>query len=394
MGQNSSKCDNLKKSIRKSSSNLSSNTQNGSSSSDDEADGKINFQQKSQKKKGSKKGKMPLFRKQSTKAKKRQDHQQYLAKENPEPVFDLSNCEIEEIPSGVYALCKVLQKEVLLLHDNWLSSIHSTSNNITDLSAIRVLDVHNNELRHLPDDIGELKCLQVLNLENNRLTKLPTTVGSLSCVQTLNLKGNKIKELPESICKMKSLRMLDIRENRITDLPQHLCQVKTLETLNLDAISMKYPNYATCLSGTEAIMKFLCSECGIEYLAPSNFLLDVLEPPKPELLSPEGSRALQQEENFMVNFFLDYMASYAQPQQPVRPPTAPPPEEVFTTRQASVVARGLNSECTICLDNTSEVIFMNCGHVCTCIQCCESVQQCPLCRADIVRRVKLMAAQV
>ncbi|XP_060571912.1 E3 ubiquitin-protein ligase LRSAM1-like [Ruditapes philippinarum] len=297
MGHNSSKPVNLKKSIRKSASNLSS--QNANSSSEDEADGDLNLQQKSQKKKGSKKGKMPLFRKQSTNAKKRQDHQQYLAKENPEPIFDLSNCEIEEIPSGVYALCKVLQKEVLLLHDNWLSSIHSACNNITDLSSIRVLDVHNNELRHIPDEIGELKCLQVLNLERNRLTKLPKTIGHLSCVQTLNIQGNKIKELPDSVCQMKSLRMLEIRENRITELPRQLCQVRTLETLNLDAISMKYPNYTICCSGTEAIMKFLCSECDMEYLPPSNFLLNVLEPPKPELLSPQGSRALQQEEHFL-----------------------------------------------------------------------------------------------
>jgi hypothetical protein len=76
MGHNSSKPVNLKKSIRKSASNLSS--QNASSSSDDEADGDLNCQQQSQKKRGSKKGKMPLFRKQSTNAKKRQDHQQYL----------------------------------------------------------------------------------------------------------------------------------------------------------------------------------------------------------------------------------------------------------------------------------------------------------------------------
>lgn len=285
----------LKQSLRKSSSNLSANSQGGVSNSEDEMDGEINVKQK----RNSKKGKMALFRKQSTNAKRRQDHQQYLAQESPEPLFDLSNCEIEEVPSGVYALCKVLQKEVLLLHDNWLSSIHSSNNNITDLTTIRVLDIHNNELRHLPDEIGELQCLQVLNLEKNRITRLPRTIGSLNCLQTLNVKSNKLKEVPESICMMKSLRLLDIQENRITALPRLLCQVRTLETLNLDAISMKYPSYTICCSGTEAIMKFLCSECSVEYLPPSNFLLDVLDPPKPELMSPSGSKALQQEEHFM-----------------------------------------------------------------------------------------------
>ena len=45
---------------------------------------------------------------------------------------------------------------------------------------------------------------------------------------------------------------------------------------------------------------FHVTECDMEYLPPTNFLLNVLEPPKPELLSPEGSKALQQEEDFLV----------------------------------------------------------------------------------------------
>ena len=89
MGHNSSKP--VNKGIRKSASNLSS--KDGNTSSDDELDGDINLQQKSQKKRDSKKGKMPLFRKQSTKAKKRQDHQQYLVckkfDENKHNIFKL-----------------------------------------------------------------------------------------------------------------------------------------------------------------------------------------------------------------------------------------------------------------------------------------------------------------
>ncbi|KAL4221453.1 hypothetical protein ACF0H5_019710 [Mactra antiquata] len=78
---------------------ITSNTSSHSDDSDidDVVDGNINKSKhnKRNSKKG-KKQKMPLFRKQSTNAKKRQDHQQYLAKENPEPVIDLSNCEIDE----------------------------------------------------------------------------------------------------------------------------------------------------------------------------------------------------------------------------------------------------------------------------------------------------------
>ncbi len=36
----------------------------------------------------------------------------FQARESPEATFDISGCEISDIPSGVYSLCKVLQKEV------------------------------------------------------------------------------------------------------------------------------------------------------------------------------------------------------------------------------------------------------------------------------------------
>lgn len=75
---------------------------------------------------------------------------------------------------------------------------------------------------------------------------------------------------------------------------------------------------------------------------------------------------------------------------PLPLPSAPPLEDQSPTRQQSVTARGMNSECSICLDRTSEVIFLNCGHVCCCVKCSELVAQCPLCREEIVRRIKLM----
>ena len=34
------------------------------------------------------------------------------ANESPEPTFDLSECELSEVPEGVFSTCKVLQKEV------------------------------------------------------------------------------------------------------------------------------------------------------------------------------------------------------------------------------------------------------------------------------------------
>ncbi|PVD22379.1 hypothetical protein C0Q70_18189 [Pomacea canaliculata] len=201
---------------------------------------------------------MPLFRRQSEKCRKRQQRQEVLAQQDPEPNFDLSECELQEVPSGVYAICKVLQKEALFLHCNWLSSLNG-GGILSDLFLLRVLDLHNNELKCLPDDIGFLERLQILNLENNKLKKLPENIGKLSNLQNLNVKGNHLRELPSGICNLPVLRLLDVSKNEITRLNQRLAYVRTLETLLLDEDKMQYPAKDVCCKGTEAIMKYLCA---------------------------------------------------------------------------------------------------------------------------------------
>ncbi|KAL3871234.1 hypothetical protein ACJMK2_039242, partial [Sinanodonta woodiana] len=251
--------------------------------------------------------KMPLLRKQSDQAKKKSQYQQYLAQESPEPIFDLSGCELGEVPSGVFALCKVLQKEVLLLNDNWLQSL-TEGGKLSDLRTIRVLDLHNNELKSLPDEICFLESLQVLNLENNQLAQLPDTFGQLQALQTLNVKGNRLKNLPQSLFGLNCLRMLDISNNRVTIVPKQLCKVRTLEMISLDASNMEYPDKRICSMGTEEVMKFLSSESGVEYFPPSNFLHNILDPPRslPTSPSQKAIKKASEEEGNLMRTLADY----------------------------------------------------------------------------------------
>ena len=76
-------------------------------------------------------------KKQSKEAKKRMEHLMYVAKENPEKVYDLSSCELRDVPSSVFAMCKVLQKESLLLHSNLLKNL-KTGGSMEDLMHLRV----------------------------------------------------------------------------------------------------------------------------------------------------------------------------------------------------------------------------------------------------------------
>jgi len=38
----------------------------------------------------------------------------------------------------------------------------------------------------------------------------------------------------------------------------------------------------------------------------------------------------------------------------------------------------------------STVLFLNCGHVCTCVKCSDLLHECPLDRGEIVQRIRLV----
>ncbi|XP_027505713.1 E3 ubiquitin-protein ligase LRSAM1 isoform X1 [Corapipo altera] len=224
---------------------------------------------------------MPLFsrkKKPSDDARKRLEYQLCLAKEaGADDTLDISRCELSEVPYGAFATCKVLQKKVLIIHTNNLTSLVPKSCSLLSLITVKVLDLHNNQLTSLPADIGQLTALQVLNLERNLLKSLPQSIGDLAQLQLLNVKGNKLKELPGTVSGLRSLRSLDVSGNVLQELPRVLAHIRTLQTLTLDASSMTYPSPEICSAGTEAIQQFLCKECGIAYYPPSQYLLPELE---------------------------------------------------------------------------------------------------------------------
>lgn len=224
---------------------------------------------------------MPLFfrkRKPSEDSKKRLEYQLCLSKEaGADDILDISACELSEVPSSAFSLCRVLQKKVLILHGNALRTLLPKGCEISSLATLKVLDLHENQLTSLPEDIGKLASLQVLNVERNQIKKLPESIGDLCLLQTLNAKGNSLRELPSSVGSMSSLRTLDLSENNICHLPKSLAYIRTLESFTLDAATMSYPPASVCTGGTEDIQRFLCEELGEEYSPPSQYLLPVLE---------------------------------------------------------------------------------------------------------------------
>ncbi|EDV28122.1 uncharacterized protein TRIADDRAFT_53391 [Trichoplax adhaerens] len=207
---------------------------------------------------------MPLFKskKQQEKneeAKKKVQKRLYLAKESPEPLVDLSECELTEVPSGLYSTCNVLRKENLLLYCNKLRSL-SGGGDLKNLATIRVLDLHDNQLTKIPEGIRHMQCLQILNLEKNKISTISNEIGQLVTLQTLNIKDNAVKVLTDDLAKLKSLRNLDLSGNPISSLPKDVCKIKSLETITLSLDTLSYPPKDVAKQGTAAIMKFLCKD--------------------------------------------------------------------------------------------------------------------------------------
>lgn len=82
------------------------------------------------------------------------------ARDTPEPEFDLSDCMLKEVPSGVFVLCRILLKERLRLNNNLLRSLNG-GGALSDLRQLHSIDLSSNRFKKLPDDLHALQNLRV-----------------------------------------------------------------------------------------------------------------------------------------------------------------------------------------------------------------------------------------
>jgi hypothetical protein len=104
---------------------------------------------------------------------------------------------------------------------------------IGNLTEIRHLDLHFNQLKSLPDSLGNLVELNYLNLSRNDLKSLPLSISKLQNLRKLYLNFNKFKELPKVVCSMKNLTDLSFVGNSITKLPSEIKNLKFLRKINM-----------------------------------------------------------------------------------------------------------------------------------------------------------------
>uniref|UniRef100_A0A182NZR0 RING-type domain-containing protein n=1 Tax=Anopheles epiroticus TaxID=199890 RepID=A0A182NZR0_9DIPT len=188
--------------------------------------------------------------------KARLERKQCLAKETPEPIYDLEDCNLKDVPGGVYVMCKVLRKEALTLANNKLSSL-AGGGTLDDLALLQSLNLSYNRFKKLPEDIYKLENLRELFLVNNALEKLPITIGRLKKLELLNLSANNLATV-EQLAFMTNLRVLDVSGNvRLSQLPSQLATCDNLVDIVLDPEHIVNPPADVLAGGTYAIIKYL-----------------------------------------------------------------------------------------------------------------------------------------
>lgn len=192
----------------------------------------------------------------------------YLAKESPEPDFDISGCELRQVPSGIYSICKVYRKTRLNLHSNNLQSLEE-GGQLSDLHLVQYLNISNNKFQQLPNEIQYLISLTELYIQENHIRCLPDNIYFLQNLQVLDASKNKLESLTPSLGKLKNLSKLILTENTyLSELCPELCFAANISLLELDGEQFTFPPQEIATQGTVAIMKFLCHEMNIDYSPP------------------------------------------------------------------------------------------------------------------------------
>lgn len=144
-------------------------------------------------------------------------------------VLNIHNTQLRKIPK--VAFCKLLDLRKIYLYHNKLIEIPQEIGNLTKLKSL-YFDYNN--LEKIPLTIGNLKKLQILNLNSNYLKSLPLEICNLGNLIRLRIYNNRLEEIPESIGNLKKLVYLNCENNNIKKLPNSIEQLTLLEHLTIN----------------------------------------------------------------------------------------------------------------------------------------------------------------
>ena len=178
---------------------------------------------------------------------------------NPNDVFCLADCDMTDVPSGIYFKCNNLRKTCLDLSNNRLKELSNASNPIKYLCGLEQLNVASNNIKSLPPDIDQLAHLRVLNLADNVKFGDLESIMKLASLEELYLTNTLIKELPVAIGNLKNLTLVEIDQLPRGNVDKVKKQLVNLD-LNpaLDTIDLSNCDLWTVPDGIYIKMSILC----------------------------------------------------------------------------------------------------------------------------------------
>lgn len=138
----------------------------------------------------------------------------------------LSNNQLSFLPT-----CQTKFHLSLKVIDASFNCIVDLPPSISNMTALRNLNLSHNKLLRLTSSIGALVELEILDLRYNGLTALPPSIGRL---ETLDVARNELSQMTHGLSQCRRLRVLDISSKKLHSLPVTLSALMgTLENLRL-----------------------------------------------------------------------------------------------------------------------------------------------------------------
>jgi len=187
--------------------------------------------------------------------------------------------------------CKEKKKKKLDLAGYPIGSI---PREITELTALKKLDLRCIRLKKIPGFIGKLYSLESLsvgaifpfrcekgkdillpqkpgNLLNLRhlslgygIVKIPEWVWNLDNLEVLRIYNDNAETVPAAISNLKKLRVLEIMGDEITSLPHEIGELSSLISLNLECPRLK--TLPDSFAGLKLLRSFRLTDCNLEVI--------------------------------------------------------------------------------------------------------------------------------
>lgn len=143
-------------------------------------------------------------------------------------VLDISNNRLTHVPDFVARL-----PLTTLVAKNNLIDDEGFPKEFGYAAHLKVLNVSGNRLSHFPQQLLSVTALEYLYMGSNNLIEIPKDVNRLIRLKFLCLGGNHLSEVPVTLGMLDNLKALNLSDNALESLPPAIANLKHLKSLML-----------------------------------------------------------------------------------------------------------------------------------------------------------------